>query len=128
MKLIKKLTQLFQSHDTPSVTDTPVDNPSSSVAHHGRGRSFVRTAVLFVVLIVLLFIALLMINYQQHAFSITPDPSAQFLREHTRTDITDAQTSAAGQFLIQTTEPIPTEELQSIDEFFAQPPAPEPQP
>lgn len=78
--------------------------------------------ILLVIIIVLLLISLVFLDRTTDTnLPIEIDPAAQFLRDHTRDDITDAQTTAAGQFLVETAEPTSPEELQAIEEFFVQP-------
>ncbi|MCB9808896.1 hypothetical protein H6776_00665 [Candidatus Nomurabacteria bacterium] len=95
-------------------------SPNTPQTHH----TF-RTVVLWLaVLILLLVIVLFFIG--RSAQKNTPssiDPAAQFLRDSTRSDISEQDIAEAGQFLQDSTAVVDPVETLVIDAFFQETPA-----
>jgi len=80
-----------------------------------------RAATTLVIIIILLIITLFAIQYTQQPDTTVPDPTAaaaQFLLDNTRTDITDADITSAGEFIQQTAEPTSTLQVDQVNAFL----------
>ena len=83
--------------------------------HHVR-----RALTWLVVLIIILVAGLIAIEYFGQSDTPTdPDAAAaQFLQDNTRADISEQDITNAGEFLQQTTEPIPEQQIQDLNAFL----------
>jgi hypothetical protein len=78
-----------------------------------------RTLTLWLIILVVVLVAFLLLMGNLSGPSRTDvDPAAQFLQDNTRADISEQDITNAGNFLQQTTETIPEQQVQDLNNFL----------